>query len=78
MEDAEGATIALNPLKTKWILVDHNALQSGKAYSGQVVEAIDHHDEENQVPKDCGGEPRIIAKSTSLVVEYCRNAWDTL
>lgn len=73
----------LDPHKTRWILVDHNALQGelGKIYSGQVIGAIDHHDEENQVPKDCMNEPRIITKSgscTSLVVEYCREAWDAL
>jgi exopolyphosphatase len=73
----------LDPHKTKWILVDHNALQGelGNVYSGRVVGAIDHHDEENQVPKDSRDEPRIITKSgscTSLVVEYCREAWDAL
>ena len=73
----------LEPQKTRWILVDHNALQGelGKVYSGQVIGAIDHHDEENQVPKGCGKEPRIITKSgscTSLVIEYCKEAWDAL
>jgi exopolyphosphatase len=74
---------ALDPRKTRWILVDHNALQGelGKVYSSQVIGAIDHHDEENQVPKDCGKEPRIITKSgscTSLVIEYCKEGWNAL
>jgi exopolyphosphatase len=74
---------ALEPAKTRWILVDHNALQGelGRVYSAQIVGVIDHHDEENQVPKDCGDEPRVITKSgscTSLVVEYCKEAWDDL
>ena len=74
---------ALDPLKTRWILVDHNALQGelGKDYHKQVVGVIDHHDEENQVPKNCGDEPRIITKSgscTSLVIEYCKETWNGL
>jgi exopolyphosphatase len=42
---------------------------------------IDHHEEENSVPKETGDEPRIVRKSgscASLVVEYCRQAWDDL
>jgi exopolyphosphatase len=74
---------ALDPQKTRWILVDHNALQGelGRVYSRQVVGTIDHHDEENQVPKDSGHEPRIVTKSgscTSLVIEYCKEGWDAL
>jgi exopolyphosphatase len=74
---------ALEPAKTRWILVDHNALQGelGKVYSSKVIGVIDHHDEENQVPKNCGDEPRIVTKSgscSSLVVEYCKVAWDGL
>jgi len=73
----------LSPEKTRWILVDHNALQGelGKLYWTHITGCIDHHDEENQVPKDCGKEPRIVRKSgscSSLVVEYCREAWDSL
>lgn len=50
-------------------------------YSSRVKGCIDHHDEENKVPKDCGDEPRIIRKSgscASLVVQYCREAWDEM
>ena len=76
-------SVKLKPQHTRWLLVDHNSLQGdlGKAYSGRVVGTIDHHDEENQVPKDCGNEPRIITKTgscTSLVIQYCREAWDAV
>jgi exopolyphosphatase len=71
----------LKPQNTRWILVDHNVLQGelGRAYSCRVIGTIDHHDDENKVPKDCGNEPRIITKSgscTSLVIDYCKEAWD--
>ncbi|KAG4440660.1 hypothetical protein IFR05_003858 [Cadophora sp. M221] len=71
------------PEKTRWILVDHNSLlgELGKIYSARVFGCIDHHDEEGKVPRDCGDEPRVVRKSgscSSLVVEYCRDAWDTL
>ncbi len=42
---------------------------------------IDHHDEEGKVPNDCEDEPRVVKKSgscSSLVVEYCREAWEAL
>jgi exopolyphosphatase len=73
----------LAPENTKWILVDHNALQGqlGKIYSGQVAGVIDHHDDEGKVRKDTGDEPRIIEKSgscTSLIANYCRPKWDVL
>jgi exopolyphosphatase len=73
----------LRPENTKWILVDHNALQGtlGSIYSGRVGGVIDHHDEENRVPVDTGDEPRLIEKAgscTSLVTEYCRRAWDAM
>jgi exopolyphosphatase len=73
----------LAPENTRWILVDHNALQGqlGKIYADRVVGVIDHHDDEGKVPADTGEEPRIIEKSgscTSLVASYCRQAWDAL
>ena len=73
----------LKPESTRWILVDHNALQGklGSCYESQVIGTIDHHDEENKVPKDTGDEPRIVHKTgscTSLVTNYCREAWDNL
>ncbi|OCK76389.1 exopolyphosphatase-like protein [Lepidopterella palustris CBS 459.81] len=73
----------LRPENTKWILVDHNALQGtlGSIYSGRVGGVIDHHDDENKIPEDTANEPRMIEKTgscTSLVTEYCRGAWDSL
>lgn len=74
----------LSPLSNlSWILVDHNKLQGdlGKTYSAQVHGVLDHHDEENAVPREMGPEPRIIEKCgscTSLVVRYCRSSWDCI
>lgn len=73
----------LSPDRTNWILVDHNALtgELAESYDSRVVGCIDHHDEENKVHTDCVDEPRIVQKSgscSSLVVEYCREAWDAL
>ncbi|KAL6173424.1 Exopolyphosphatase [Exserohilum turcicum] len=73
----------LAPENTKWILVDHNALQGqlGSMYGTRVEGVIDHHDDEGKVPAETGDEPRIIDKCgscTSLVVNYCRSAWDAL
>jgi exopolyphosphatase len=72
----------LPPEKTRWILVDHNAMMNSdlhKIYSKRLVGCIDHHEEENAVPKNCEEEPRIVRKSGScmtLVVEYCKDAWN--
>ncbi|WYZ46106.1 hypothetical protein EsH8_IX_000331 [Colletotrichum jinshuiense] len=68
---------------TRWVLVDHNALTGDLAakYSDRVVGCVDHHDEENAVTMDTADEPRVIEKcgsSSSLVVEYCRSAWEQL
>lgn len=68
---------------SKIILVDHNSMtgELGKQYASQVAGCIDHHDEEHKVPMATGEEPRIVQKSgscCSLVVEYCRGAWDAL
>ncbi|KAF2465144.1 DHH phosphoesterase [Lindgomyces ingoldianus] len=73
----------LRPENTRWILVDHNALQGqlGQIYSARVEGVIDHHEDESKVPEDTGCEPRVITKSgscTSLVTEYCREVWDLL
>lgn len=75
--------VKLKPENTKWILVDHNALQGqlGRIYSSRVQGVVDHHDDEGNVPKDTGGEPRIIEKSgscTSLIINYVRPTWDML
>lgn len=73
----------IRPENTRWILVDHNALQGqlGAIYSDRVGGVIDHHEDEDKVPEDTGYEPRIVTKSgscTSLVTEYCQQAWDLL
>ena len=73
----------LKPENTKWILVDHNALQGslGERYGSRVQGVIDHHDEESVIPMHTGDEPRIVEKSgscTSLVTGYCREYWDKL
>ncbi|KAF2198544.1 exopolyphosphatase-like protein [Delitschia confertaspora ATCC 74209] len=73
----------LPPENTKWILVDHNALQGqlGKIYSDRVAGVIDHHEDENKVRKDTGSEPHVIMKAgscTSLVIENCQASWDLL
>jgi len=75
--------VELPPEKTRWLLVDHNAMQGGikDLYSKRVIGCIDHHEEENKVPQDCGEEPRVIRKTgscSSLVVDYCKEAWDAL
>ncbi|KAL5445126.1 hypothetical protein PMIN06_001832 [Paraphaeosphaeria minitans] len=73
----------LPPQNTKWVLVDHNALQGqlGKIYADRVGGVIDHHDEEGKVPSEAGDEPRVLEKSgscTSLVAKYLRQSWDSL
>ncbi|KAI9847930.1 MAG: Exopolyphosphatase [Sclerophora amabilis] len=73
----------LDPEDTRWVLVDHNALQGqlGAIYGHRVSGVIDHHDEEGFVPQETGDEPRIVEKSgscTSLITNYCREAWDEI
>jgi exopolyphosphatase len=68
---------------TRWILVDHNAMRGevGNIYGKRLSGCIDHHVEENAVPGNCGEEPRIVKKCgscTTLVVEYCKDAWNGL
>ena len=73
-----------NPLKNaRFILVDHNKLQGvlGDNYSSKVRGVIDHHEEENAVPKNTEPEPRVIEKCgscTSLVVRWCQPVWDSI
>lgn len=75
--------LQLAPERTRWLLVDHNALQGelGSVYGIRLVGCIDHHDEEGKVPQETSDEPRIVKKSgscSSLVVEFCKEAWDAL
>lgn len=79
----QGTSFCDAPHDTQWLLVDQNALpgQLGELYSSSISGVIDHHDEENVVPTDTGREPRIVQKCgscTSLVIDYCRAAWDAL
>jgi exopolyphosphatase len=80
-DDGKKLAQRMPPENTKWILVDHNALQGplGQVYSGRVGGVIDHHEEEGKVPEDTGEEPRIVqvcGSCTSLVVGFGRKAWD--
>ncbi|KAF9872350.1 exopolyphosphatase [Colletotrichum karsti] len=66
---------------TRWLLVDHNALTGALArkFGGRVVGCVDHHADEDTVPRETGDEPRVVEKCgscASLVVEYCRAAWE--
>ncbi|QSZ34301.1 hypothetical protein DSL72_005891 [Monilinia vaccinii-corymbosi] len=72
---------------TKWIVVDHNALKGdlGKVYGERVRGCIDHHEEENKVPKEevceAEGEMRIVEKSgscASLVIGWGRGDWSEM
>ena len=63
--------------------MDHNKLQGdlGSQYSSNVQGVIDHHEEENAVPKSTDPEPRVVEKCgscTSLVVRQCKPAWDSI
>ena len=83
LDDLPTSSDALPPKSTQWILVDHNKLQGalGQLYSTRVHGVIDHHEEENTVPRDTDPEPRIVEKSascTSLVVRYFKDDWNIL
>ncbi|KAI4717384.1 DHH phosphoesterase [Aureobasidium sp. EXF-10727] len=83
LPDLSSINHSLLPETTRWILVDHNALQGklGQIYGTHVVGVIDHHTDEHKVPAETGKEPRIIETSgscTSLIINYCRSAWDDL
>jgi exopolyphosphatase len=69
----------LKPEDTRWVLVDHNALTGllARNYSAQVVGCIDHHADEDAVPKDA--KLRVIEKTgscMSLVIRECKSAWE--
>ncbi|THZ38896.1 DHH phosphoesterase, partial [Aureobasidium pullulans] len=83
LPDLDNIKQILLPESTRWVLVDHNALQGklGAIYADRVVGVVDHHTDEGKVPKDTGSEPRLITTSgscTSLVINHCREAWDRL
>ncbi|PSS05219.1 hypothetical protein BD289DRAFT_419772 [Coniella lustricola] len=76
-------TEGLEPQDTRWVLVDHNALTGSiaESYTSRIVGCVDHHEDENVIAVNTGDEPRILKKTgscVSLVVEYCRDAWESL
>ena len=63
--------------------MDHNKLEGtlGSIYGSRVHGVIDHHEDENAVPRNTDPEPRTIEKCgscTSLVVKYLQSSWDTI
>lgn len=74
----------LQPNLTRLVLTDHNKITGTLAKRGfhdEVIGCIDHHVDEGSIPTKPSSEPRIIRTAgscTSLVVEYCRSAWDSL
>ncbi|KAI0965173.1 exopolyphosphatase-like protein [Xylaria arbuscula] len=72
---------ALRPEDTRWLLVDHNAMTGrlAAAFASRVVGCVDHHADENVVPRHA--EPRLIEKSgscASLVLGLCADSWAAL
>lgn len=68
---------------TRWILVDHNKMTESlcQRFGTRVVGCVDHHVDEGAIPEDTGDEPRVLELSKScmsLVVRYCREAWQDL
>ena len=83
LPDMSERSLKLPASRTRWILVDHNALtgELARSYSSAMVGCIDHHEDEHTIPKDCGDEPRVIERSgscTSLIVDECmkRGFWN--
>ena len=81
LDDLEDVKDKLPAEKTFWTLVDHNVFQGelGHHYSDRVTGVIDHHADEEKVPKDAN--PRIIEKTGSCcshVVKYCKDAWESI
>lgn len=65
---------------TRWLLVDHNSLTGPlRKFSGQVIGCIDHHTDEDAVPRDA--EPRVVepcGSCMSLIVDETRDLWGKL
>ncbi|ETS83193.1 hypothetical protein PFICI_05069 [Pestalotiopsis fici W106-1] len=81
LDDLSAASSAsAGNLDADWLLVDHNCLTGRlEAYANRVIGCIDHHADEGRVPRDAS--PRVLEQSgscASLVVDYCREAWDEL
>ncbi|KAI1749873.1 exopolyphosphatase-like protein [Xylaria castorea] len=78
---SNGEEILLRPEDTRWLLVDHNAMTGalGRAFGTRVFGCVDHHADEDAVPRDA--EVRVVEKSgscMSLVVERCADIWEAL
>ncbi|KAI0406211.1 exopolyphosphatase-like protein [Xylaria palmicola] len=72
---------AVRPEETRWLLVDHNAMTGSlaRAFGSRVVGCVDHHADEDAVPRDAA--VRVVEKSgscTSLVLERCTDIWAAL
>ncbi|KAI3397965.1 hypothetical protein diail_10041 [Diaporthe ilicicola] len=85
LSDLEEAvkTHGLEPHDTRWLLVDHNAMTGSLAerFGTRVVGCVDHHEDEGAVAQDTADEPRVLRRAGScmtLVVEYCKDAWEAL
>ncbi|KAF6822528.1 exopolyphosphatase [Colletotrichum plurivorum] len=81
LDDLPSGADELAAKDTRWLLVDHNALTGdlAKKYGSRVIGCVDHHADEDTVPKDTGSEPRVVEKCgscASLVVEHFRPAWE--
>ncbi|KAI0447572.1 exopolyphosphatase-like protein [Xylaria telfairii] len=71
----------IDPEDTRWLLVDHNAMTGalGRVFGSRVFGCVDHHADEDAVPRDA--EIRVIEKSgscMSLVLERCADGWEAL
>lgn len=80
--DEATKTHGIEAQDTRWVLVDHNALTGtlSERFTSRIVGCVDHHEDENVVATNTGDEPRVLKKSgscVSLVVEYCRDMWDS-
>ncbi|TRX96853.1 hypothetical protein FHL15_002159 [Xylaria flabelliformis] len=72
---------SIRPEDTRWLLVDHNAMTGalGKVFGSRVFGCVDHHADEDVVPRDA--EIRVIEKSgscMSLVVERYADSWEVV
>ncbi|KAI0546105.1 exopolyphosphatase-like protein [Xylaria curta] len=72
---------SIRPEDTRWLLVDHNAMTGtlGKVFGSRVFGCVDHHADEDVIPRDA--EVRVIEKSgscMSLVIERYADSWKAL
>ncbi|RYC65219.1 hypothetical protein CHU98_g958, partial [Xylaria longipes] len=80
-ENSPSDSREIRPEDTRWLLVDHNAMTGalGKMFGSRVFGCVDHHPDEDAVPRDA--EIRVVEKSgscMSLVVERCADIWEAL